>query len=97
MNKKITIVVTGATGTGKSLISRYIEEFLASKGLMVDRILEDDDDCWDDSMNEAKLLDLKDDLEIVIKSHTLRRGGIFNSVVNTNDRMGGSIIRYERD
>jgi hypothetical protein len=48
-------------------------------------------------MNEAKLLDLKDDLEIVIKSHTLRRGGIFNSVVNTNDRMGGSIIRYERD
>ena len=73
MNKKLTIMVCGLAGTGKTLVAKYIEEFLASKGLEVDRILDDDEAFWDDEMNEAKLADLSEGLEVVVKSIQLRR------------------------
>ena len=66
MNKKLTIMVCGYAGTGKTLVARYIEEFLASKGLIVDRIPDDDEAMWDDSMNDAKLADLSETLEVVV-------------------------------
>lgn len=80
-NKNLTIVVCGKAGTGKTLIAKYIEEFLASKGLEVDRIPDDDEMNWDDDMNEAKLNDLSEDLEIVVKTERIK----FRLNVNEDD------------
>ena len=93
MKKKLTIMVCGYTGTGKTLVAKYIEEFLASKGLNVDRITDDDESFWDDGLNEAKLTDLSENLEVVVKSVQLKKKvGILEDTVHDQLATIGEIV-----
>lgn len=73
--KRLTIMVCGFAGTGKTLVARKIEELLAAEGIPCDRIPDDDEDFgWDEETCKKKLKALLDGgFEIVVKSVQVKR------------------------
>jgi hypothetical protein len=67
-------MVCGFCGTGKTLVARQVEEFLAAKGYEVDRVPDDDEVSWNTSQKKLKTDALQDSgLEIVVKTVQLKR------------------------
>lgn len=86
MNKKLTIMVCGYSTDSRTLVARYIEELLISKGLSVDRIPDNGEAMLDDY--EAKSKKLPENLEVVIKGVQLKyRGNV--SEEDVHDELAG--------
>ena len=73
--KRLTVIVCGFCGTGKSVIARKIEEALLKAKVDVDRIPDDDENMgWTEEDIQKKVDSLIDsDLEVVVKCVQLRR------------------------
>jgi type II secretory pathway predicted ATPase ExeA len=73
--KRLTVIIYGFSGTGKTLVARQIEEFLVNKGYECDRVPDDDEMSWNISQEQQKTDDLQEGgLEILIKTVQLKRG-----------------------
>jgi hypothetical protein len=73
--KRLTVMVAGFAGSGKTTLARKIEELLVEEGISVDRIPDDDEECdWSGESCKKKLKALIDGgFEVVVKSVQLRR------------------------
>lgn len=75
-NKSLTIKVCGLAGTGKTLIAKYLEQFLIEKGVDVGVTFDECDGfCdWDGELCEETLEGMIDDgLEVMIETVQIRK------------------------
>ena len=67
MTNKVTITVTGATGTGKTTIADLLYELLVDQGFVTAQVdFEDVDEAYREKYKETRIKAIKDNTVIII-------------------------------